>query len=237
MGWKRIEIPAKLVGEEVTHKSGRYEHSRTQIFLPEKSDYPGYMFWHPTKLISRSSDGRSAFLSYSIPGFIFKLEKREREPGRRYKRFQLNVPEFEAIYLPLEEAIHLKRKQKQDAQAAQIGNIVLYRRVSYNNADIWFDFIPKSNKAKSRAIATAVDMVVLAEGVTRSVFTSSLDLLEEMRKPLAMSADVIVLLEFGRYKSVTLRAKDNLLHAAKQEWDDCINKIKQSIEERKESFS
>lgn len=233
MGWKSIEIPAKLIGEERCRKVGMREYAQRQVFLPEKSEYAGYMFWYPEKLVSRASDGRSAILRYEECSFTFKLEMRHREPGRRYRRYVLDVAAFEEIYLPQQENVLSRRRKKQEAMDAQTGEVLLHCRVGYNRADIWSDFRPYKGKQKRQVAGVGVETILLAENVKRMEFKRCLEALEAGEKELEMVAWVRAQLESGTYRHVESMAKEQLLGTARTAWADRVRDLAQLIEEYK----
>lgn len=64
--WKHIEINQNLLKAE-TAKS-------TLIKMPHSSEYDGYVFWHPSKLVRDGRGGSTVSISYTGE-FIFRLKK------------------------------------------------------------------------------------------------------------------------------------------------------------------
>ena len=139
MGWESIDIPRSLIGENLVSGNGYRNVSRTQVFLPPTSQYAGYMFLHPTKLVSLETGRRVGRITYSEK-FKFELIKRDREPGRKYKRYRLDVEEFLAIYRPLEEAMKARERRRAERQAEKetrmLGSVVFYTKSLYRNQHI-----------------------------------------------------------------------------------------------------
>lgn len=131
MEWRKIELPSKLIGDEVVSGKGRYEVRSIEVFLPRKGQYAGYMFFYPSKLISLNREENRAELTYGDE-FTFKLVKRNRQAGKRYMRYEISVKEFLEIYQPLEEKLHTMDKKREDEEARQKGNVVLCESAGLN---------------------------------------------------------------------------------------------------------
>lgn len=118
--WLKLEIPSKLVGEETVSGNEYVKTYRTEILLPKSSDYSGYCFQHPSKLVSCGAD--IAHLTYNNT-FTFNLVKKDREPGKRYKRFKLTPAELIAVYSQETEKAKAKLARKTERRLAQIGSV------------------------------------------------------------------------------------------------------------------
>lgn len=118
--WLHLEIPAKTVGETIESGNDYIKTYRTEILLPKDSQYPGYCFQHPSKLVSCGPE--FARLTYNDT-FVFNLVKKDREPGKRYKRYTLTAAELIAIYAPEVAQLKARLAKKEEKRLAQIGAV------------------------------------------------------------------------------------------------------------------
>lgn len=90
--WKNIEINLQNI-ETDTGKS-------TLIKMPKGSDYAGYKFWHPSKLVRYGSNSYARSIGYTDE-FTFKLKK---YGNGKYNKFdvideiEIGVEEFEEAF-------------------------------------------------------------------------------------------------------------------------------------------
>ena len=197
--WLHIEIPAKLVGESIESGNEYIKTYRTEILLPKNSEYSGYCFQHPSKLVSC---GRyTAKLTYNNT-FVFNLVKKDREPGKRYKRYTLTAEELIAIYAPEVARLNEKAAKKEEKRLAQIGTVeVLECRgsqeyywavvFSYKNDRFWgtgskFAFTDEIFKSR-----------VIAANIPRGVFESVSDKLSILCEEFHIIQDIRYTLNQG----------------------------------------
>lgn len=119
--WLNFEIPGELVGDERVTGNDYRKTYRTEILLPSKSEYEGYCFLHPSKLIS--FHWPLASITYN-ESFTFELFKKDREPGKRYKRYTLTVPELLAIYEPETAKVKAQLASKERKRLSQVGDVM-----------------------------------------------------------------------------------------------------------------
>ena len=175
--WIHLEIPAKMVGETIESGNGYIQTYRTEILLPKNSQYAGYCFQHPSKLVSCGHE--FAKLTYNET-FSFTLVKKDREPGKRYKRFKLTAAEIVDIYAPEVTALKTKLAKKEEKRLTQIGTVEVcecrgsqisywaiifrYNNKLYNLAGKEFSFFGDIHNSK--VIATDVPRRVLEAAAT-----------------------------------------------------------------------
>lgn len=103
--WKNIEINLQNV-ESNNGKSAL-------IKMPNKSEYAGYKFWHPSKLVRSGSNGYAVSLGYTDE-FKFKLKK---YGNGRYNKFdvineiEIGVEEFEKAFNCMEDCTRSKNDE------------------------------------------------------------------------------------------------------------------------------
>ena len=139
--WLRMEIPEKYIGEERVEGNDFIKTYKTEILLPPTSEYAGYCFLHPSKLIS-----------YNYPliaivyneNFTFELIKKDREPGKRYKRHLLTISELMSIYSPEISKVKTRLERKEQKRLNQIGDVVVLECRSHNK--YYFEFAFQCNK-------------------------------------------------------------------------------------------
>lgn len=123
MEWVSFDIPETLLGETHISESAYVTTYRTEVLLPKDSQYPGYCFLHPSKLIKARAGGFAAIMYNS--DFTFTLIKKDREPGKKYKRYRLTVPEILAVYAAETQKVKGKQEKKEKRRLAQIGTVVV----------------------------------------------------------------------------------------------------------------
>lgn len=103
--WKNIEINIQNI-EKDTGKA-------TLIKMPNKSNYAGYKFWHPSKLIRYGSNSYARSISYTDE-FTFKLFK---NGNGKYNKFdvideiEISVEEFEEAFECMEDCTRAKNDE------------------------------------------------------------------------------------------------------------------------------
>lgn len=104
--WKNIEINVQNI-ETDTGKA-------TLIKMPNKSNYAGYKFWHPSKLIRYGSNSYARSIGYTDE-FTFKLKK---FGNGKYNKFdvideiEIDIKEFENAFRCMEDCTRAKDKEE-----------------------------------------------------------------------------------------------------------------------------
>lgn len=99
MEWRSININK----QNIEYDSGK----AVLINCPHKSDYDGYSFWHPSKLIRDGKHSYALSVSYTND-FIFKLIKYGRGKCNRNEvidQKEIGVEEFEEMFEVMNENI------------------------------------------------------------------------------------------------------------------------------------
>lgn len=100
--WKNIEINLQNI-ETNTGKA-------TLIKMPNNSDYAGYKFWHPSKLVRYGSNSYARSIGYT-DNFTFKLFKNGKG---KYNKFdvidevEIDAEEFEEAFGCMEDCTRAK---------------------------------------------------------------------------------------------------------------------------------
>ncbi len=103
--WKNIEINLQNIEFE-TEKA-------TLIKMPNKSEYAGYKFWHPSKLIRYGSHSYARSLSYTND-FTFKLFKNGKGKHNKFDivdKIEIGADEFEEAFDIMSENIRDKNEE------------------------------------------------------------------------------------------------------------------------------
>lgn len=104
--WKNIEINVQNI-ETDTGKS-------TLIKMPNKSNYAGYKFWHPSKLVRYGSNSYARSIGYTDE-FTFKLKK---FGNGKYNKFdvideiEIDTEEFENAFRCMEDCTRAKNNEE-----------------------------------------------------------------------------------------------------------------------------
>lgn len=104
MKWKNIQINIQNIEGE-TEKA-------TLIKMPNKSNYSGYSFWHPTKLIRRGNNSYAISLGYTDE-FSFKLKKYGKGKWNKSKiidEIEISVAEFEKAFKSMEDSCQSQKE-------------------------------------------------------------------------------------------------------------------------------
>ena len=188
--WKSFEIPAKLVGEERISQSAYVTTYQTEILLPKKSEYSGYHFWHPSKLVSGNFS--MAKIIYNDT-FTFTLVKKDREPGKRYKRYKLTAKELAAVYELEVTKEKAKQKKKEQTRRAQIGTVEVVESYIGNSGylvEFIFRFGKKAyygNGMKAERISADIrKQKVIVENIQRGIFEDAYNDLKILRDEFKM---------------------------------------------------
>ena len=180
--WLHLEIPERLVGETLEFGNDYIKSYRTEILLPEGSEFAGYYFLHPAKLVSCRTN--IATLTYN-QSFIFTLIKKEREPGKRYKRYSLSISDLIDIYSPETEKVQANLAKKELIRLAQSGTVLALECRSSDSYYIVFVFHYKKgyylrNGEKFLFNDEIYKSSIVAESVTRQVFENAYKNLKDL---------------------------------------------------------
>lgn len=105
MKWKNVDINIQNI-ETDTGKA-------SLIKMPNKSNYAGYKFWHPSKLVRCGSNSYAISVGYTDE-FTFKLFK---NGNGKYNKFdvideiEIGVEEFEKAFECMEDCTREKSKE------------------------------------------------------------------------------------------------------------------------------
>lgn len=192
--WLHFEIPDSLVGERKEQKSQYVTTYQTEILLPEKSEYAGYHFWHPSKLVSGLADEISR-VTYN-PTFTFTLIKKEREPGKRYKRYKLSAEELVAVYRAEMAKVAARKEKKEAARRAQEGAVEVVAWLGSSIPDkrrVLFRYRKKYFTGSGAFFCSEAHVhrhFVIAEAVPRGVFEDICEKLDELARLYQVVDDV-----------------------------------------------
>ena len=123
MGWKSFDVPASLIGEKRTNASAYVITYQTEVLLPKDGQYAGYCFLHPSKLVSERAGG-VASITYN-DDFVFELIKKDREQGKRYRRYKLQAPELPALYEDAVRKVLSRREKQEQRRRARVGEVIV----------------------------------------------------------------------------------------------------------------
>lgn len=95
--WKKVQISRQNIQAEAARA--------VLIKMPRKSEYKGYVFWHPSKLVREGKNSNALSLSYTNE-FIFRLMK---YGGGQYNKYEiidvqeLDSYDFEKAFRTMDE--------------------------------------------------------------------------------------------------------------------------------------
>lgn len=103
MEWKNVNINKQNIDVETSRS--------VLIKMPHNSDFDGYKFWHPSKLVRKGRNSNSVSISYNDQ-FTFKLKKYGN--GKYNKRdvideIDIDTEEFENAFSVMNENINSKK--------------------------------------------------------------------------------------------------------------------------------
>ena len=104
--WKNIEINIQNI-EADTGKA-------TLIKMPNTSDYAGYKFWHPSKLVRYGSNSYARSIGYTDE-FTFKLFKNGNGKHNKFDvidEIEIDAEEFEEAFGCMEDCTRSKNKEE-----------------------------------------------------------------------------------------------------------------------------
>lgn len=182
--WVSFDIPSDFLGGTLVSDSGYVKTYRTEVLLPKDSQYSGYCFLHPSKLIVERVGG-IASITYNND-FAFTLIKKDREEGKRYKRHKLTATEILAIYEPEMQKVRVKKERLEMTKRAQVGSVeVVEHWVSPPKYKllILFHYKKKFFSGSGFCYGTEKDLPkrhVVAEGILRGTFEGVSEELNEL---------------------------------------------------------
>jgi len=196
-GWINFEIPTKLVGETTESGNEYVKTYRTEILLPKGSRYEGYSFQHPTKLVSDRGNGLTE-VTYN-DSFMFLLVKKDREPGKKYKRYKLTPSEILAEYETEVDKVKVRLKKKEQKRLAETGRIEVLERGDYYRR-VWIVAIRCGEKlfrsSGSRIGANDIRSIrVVADDVSRGKFEAAHYRLESITEEFEIVAELMCIAE------------------------------------------
>lgn len=190
--WLNFEIPEKLVGDERVFGNDFRKTYRTEILLPSNSEYEGYCFLHPSKLVSFHLP--LASITYN-ESFTFELFKKDREPGKRYKRYTLTVPELLAIYEPETAKVKARFASKEKKRLSQVGAVLALECRAHDRYYVKFAFQHEKKMYTGRGTKfpyqdEIYQSRVIASDITRKQFEAVAPELETLCEEYRVIQDV-----------------------------------------------
>lgn len=88
--WKNIQINANLI----KHETGK----AVLIALPHSSDFDGFAFWHPSKLVRPSKFRKDAVSIGYTDDFVFKIKRTSNRTFKVLDERELTSKEIEEIF-------------------------------------------------------------------------------------------------------------------------------------------
>lgn len=101
--WKNININKQNIKAE-TSKS-------ILIAMPHKSDYDGYQFWHPSKLVREGRNSNSVSIGYT-EDFTFRLKKYGKD-NKILDEDEISASDFEEAFGIMDENIIAKQPENE----------------------------------------------------------------------------------------------------------------------------
>lgn len=190
--WVHFEIPVKLVGETTASGNDYVQTYRTEILLPKGSQYEGYCFQHPAKLVSTGEN--LAKVTYN-DDFVFRLVKKDREPGKKYKRYSLTVSEILTIYAPVTQKVKEQLERAEKRRQAEVGQVEALSCAELRES-YWAVVLRVGKKLywpNGEAFSFSQDVCnrrVIATDVTRGSFETARDKLRSLCEEYRIVLDV-----------------------------------------------
>lgn len=236
MTWLKFEIPENLVGDERVSGNDFRRTYRTEILLPSQSEYEGYCFLHPSKLISFYLS--LASITYN-ESFTFELFKKDREPGKRYRRYKLTAPELLAIYEPETTKLKAQLVSKEKKRLAQVGDALALECRAHDRYYTKFVFQhgKKMYTGRGTTFPHADEIYgsrVIASGISREQFESVAPELEALCEEYRVIQEV----RHSINRSVSSEATDktvsiyNSFYSLSDQWEEEFHKSARLILEK-----
>ena len=135
--WIQIEIPYWYIQEEIVKGSGAYAKTYFSIILPQgEEQYKGYHclinidFFIVRPVMYSKNDSPIAIAKLPIDMLVI-AEKKEKEKGKRYKRYKFTVDQFNKLYEAEIVEINKKYDREKNKFYSQTGEIVFVQYPEY----------------------------------------------------------------------------------------------------------
>lgn len=211
------------MGETHVSKSAYVTTYRTEVLLPKDSQYSGYCFLHPSKLVKERSGGFAAIM-YNAD-FTFTLIKKDREPGKKYRRYRLTVPEILSVYAAETQKVREKQEKKEQRRLAQVGSVVAVdmpdtvtflfhvgKQYYYGSGGTWGTDKHIEKLGGKRKVIT--------EGVSRGIFEEASEKLKNLREDYRMVREIRdTVLRNNRFATEKVIAIGDSFEALCDQWE------------------